>query len=136
MSLKGLLNVNEPGRICDIVESGNEFEVHPDFSWVDLPAGTTTADTYNSDGTVTKFDITALPGFAEHGYKVARQIAYSGIGEQLDMIFKEVQATGTISNTGAWATHIASVKAEIPKDNPAAVHAWNQAYWQAISGNV
>lgn len=136
MPLKGLLNINEPGRICEVVEAGNEFEVHPDFSWVDLPDGTTSEDTYNPDGTITKFDITSLPGFAENGYKVARQIAYNGLGEQLDMIFKELQATGTISNTGAWASHIASVKAAIPKDDPQAVHAWNIAHWESIQGNI
>lgn len=140
MPLRGLLHNSEPGRICDIVESGNEFEVHSDFWWVDLPDGTTTADTYNEDGSITKFDITKVPGFAEHGYRVARQIAYTGIGEQLDMIFKEIQSTGTISNTGAWASHVAAVKAAIPKDNPQAVQAWNEAYWEQMqakmAGNV
>jgi len=136
MALKGLLNTNEPGRICDIVEAGNEFEVHETFQWVDIPDGTTTADTYNPDGTITKFDILSQPGFAEHAYKVARTIAYTDVGNQMDMLFKELQATGTISNSGPWATHIASVKAAIPKDDPAAVLAWNQQYWQSMQGNV
>ena len=35
-------------------------------------------------------------------------------------------ATGTISNTGPWATHISTVKAAIPKDDPAAVLEWNR----------
>ena len=137
MALKGLVHPAEPGRICDIVEAGNEFEVHEDFSWIDLPDGTTTADKYDQEtGTVTKFDITALPGFAENAYRVARTIAYTEIGNQLDMLYKELKATGTISNSGPWATHIASVKATIPKDDPQAVHEWNMAYAARMQGNV
>jgi hypothetical protein len=136
MALRGLLSSQEPGRICDIVEAGNEFEVHENFTWVDIPDGTTTADKYNPDGTITKFDILSQPGFAENAYIVARTIAYTAIGNQLDMLFKELQATGTISNTGPWATHIASVKAAIPKDDPAAVLAWNQRQWEISQGNI
>jgi hypothetical protein len=136
MPLRGLLHSTEPGRICDIVEAGNEFEVHSDFQWVDIPDGATTADTYNEDGTITKFDITQVEGFAEHGYRVARQIAYSAIGDQMDMLFKELQATGTISNSGPWATHVASVKEAIPKDDPQAVQAWNVAYWEALQASL
>jgi hypothetical protein len=137
MALRGLITITEPGRICDIVEAGNEFEVHPNFQWVDIPDGTTTADKYNEDGSITKFDITQLDGFAEYGYKVARGIGYKSIGDQLDMIFKELQATGTISNVGPWATHVASIKAAIPKDDPEAVQAWNISHWQsATQGNI
>jgi hypothetical protein len=139
MALKGLIHSSEPGRICDIVNAGSEFEVHESFQWVDLPDGTTIQDTYNPDGTITKFDIVQQPGFAENAYRVARGIAYTDVGNQLDMLFKELQATGTISNTGPWATHIAGVKAAIPKDDPYAVHAWNVQYWesmQAQQGNV
>lgn len=137
MGLRGLIHIGEPGRICDVVEAGNEFEVHESFSWVDLPDGTTTADRYDQDtGQVTKFDITQLPGFAETAYRVARTIAYTEIGNQLDMLYKELRATGTISNTGPWASHVASVKAAIPKDDPQAVHEWNMAYAAQMQGNV
>lgn len=136
MTIRALIHSQEPGRICDIRPVGEEFEVHPDFVWVDVPDDTTTSDTRNPDGSITKFDITALPGFAENAYKVARTIAYTGIGEQLDMLFKELQVTGTISNTGPWATHIASVKEAIPKDDPQAVQQWNVQYWESLQGNV
>jgi hypothetical protein len=132
MGLKGLLHVQEPGRICEVRPEEEVFEVHDDFYWVDVPDGTTSHDTYNEDGTVVKFDITQQPGFAENAYRVARTIAYSDVGNQLDMLFKELQATGTISNTGPWATHIASVKAAIPKDDPQAVHEWNMQYWESM----
>lgn len=134
--LKALLHSQEPGRICDIVEPGNEFEVHENFYWVDVPDDTTTVDKYNEDGTITKFDPTQLPGFAETAYIIARGIAYKDPGAQLDMLYHELQTTGTISNTGPWATHISTVKANIPKDDPAAVLAWNQAQWAALQGNT
>jgi len=133
---RALIHTTEPGRICDVVDLGNEFEVHDNFLWVDVPDDTTTSDTYNEDGSITKFDITQVPGFAEHGYRVARGIGYKSIGDQLDMLFKELQATGTISNVGPWATHIASIKEAIPKDNPQAVHEWNQQYWQSLQANI
>lgn len=136
MTLRALINSIEPTRICDIRPVGEEFEVHTDFQWVDVPDGTTTHDTYNPDGTITKFDVLQVPGFAENAYKVARTIAYTGIGEQLDMLYKELQTTGTISNSGPWATHIASVKSIIPKDDPQAVHEWNMQHLASISGNV
>jgi hypothetical protein len=124
---KALLHSLEPGRICQIVDSGNEFEVAPSFSWVDVPDDTTYRDTWDTENNaVKKYNILEDPVFLAEGYKVARGIAYKPIGDQLDMIYKEVQANGTISNTGAWATHIANVKATIPKDDPAAVLAWNE----------
>lgn len=126
---KALLNSLEPGRVCDVVDIGKEFEVADTFTWVDCPDDTLTSHTYNATtGEFIPFNPLAQPGFAENGYKVARQIAYTEVGNQLDMLFKELQATGTISNVGPWATHIASVKAAIPKDDPAAVLAWNQQY--------
>ena len=132
---RALINSNEPGRICEVVDIGNEFEVHNAFSWIDVPDDTTTHDRYEN-GSVVKFNILELPGFADQGYKVARTIAYSSFGDQLDMLFKEIQATGTISNTGPWATHVAAVKAAIPKDDPAAVQQWNQQYWAQLQANI
>lgn len=134
--LRALLHTSEPGRICEIVAPGNEFDVHPNFFWVDVPDGTTTSDTYGEDGTVIKFDPVTMPGFAENAYKVARGIAYKSLGDQLDMLYKEVMATGTISNAGAWAEHITSVKTAIPKDDPQAVHEWNLAHWASIQANI
>jgi hypothetical protein len=134
---RALINSLEPGRICEIVEPGQEFEVHESFSWIDVPDDTTSIDRYNVDtGEIIKFDPVSIPGFAETGYAVARAIAYTDIGNQLDMLFKELKATGTISNTGPWATHITSVKAAIPKDDPQAVWEWNQQYYQQMLGNV
>ena len=125
---KALINSIEPGRICEVVDIGQEFEVAETFTWIDCPDDVITSHKYDSETKeFTAFDILTTPGFAENAYKVARSIAYTGIGDQLATIFKELQSTGSISSTGPWATHIATVKANIPKDDPAAVLAWNIA---------
>lgn len=129
---KALLNSLEPGRVCEVVDAGNEFEVADTFSWVDCPDDVTTSHTANNDGTFTPFDPLTLPGFVENGYKVARSIAYKSVGDQLDMLFKEIQANGAITTDGEWFTHITSVKAAIPKDDPAAVLAWNIQYLESL----
>lgn len=122
---RALINSLEPGRICEVKNLGEEFEVAESFTWIDCPDDITTQDKHDPEtGEFSKFDILADTGFAENGYKVARQIAYTSVGNQLDMLFKEIQATGSISATGPWAQHVASVKDAIPKDDPAAVIAW------------
>jgi len=134
---RALLNSLEPGRICEVVEIGKEFEVASSLTWIDCPDDTTTLHTYiESTGEFKPFDFLQMPGFISEGYKVARQIAYTSVGNQLDMLFKELQQTGTISSDGPWATHVAEVKATIPKDDPAAVLAWNIQHAQSLMGNV
>lgn len=132
---KALLHDSEPGRICQVVNPGDEFEVHPSFRWVDVPDDTTESDRWDLDNeTVIKYNLLDDPHFVEHGYKVARGIAYGSFGDQLDMIYKEIKANGSLSIDGAWVSHIDSVKATIPKDDPAAVMAWNQAYVEQMNG--
>jgi hypothetical protein len=134
---RALLNSLEPGRICEVVDRGKEFDVASSFTWIDCPDEVTTLHTYNeSTGEFIEFDFLQMPGFISEGYKVARQIAYTSVGNQLDMLFKELQATGTISSDGPWATQVAAVKAAIPKDDPAAVLAWNIQHAQSLMGNV
>lgn len=127
---RALISKIENYRICEIKDPGQEFEVTDDFFWTDVPDDTEHVDVYNQDGSITKFDPVAQPGFAENAYKVARAIAYKSVGEQMDMMFKELATTGTISPDGPWATHIATVKAEIPKDDPRAVYEYVQADFQ------
>ena len=129
---KALINLNELGRICEVVEPGQEFEVHEDFAWIDVPDDTTTADTYHNDGTITKFDPLTMPGFAENAYRIARSIAYTDVGNQLDMLYRELRDTGTISTDGEWFSHIQSIKTNIPKDDPAKVLEWNRTQWESM----
>lgn len=129
---RALISKIEEQRICDVVDVGNEFEVSPDFVWVDVPDDTTTADKFDlQTGRITKHDPVQTPGFAENGYKVARAIAYGSVGEQMDMMFKELQATGTLAPDGPWATHVSTVKSNIPKDDPYAVYEYVKADWEA-----
>lgn len=124
---RALISKLENYRICEVKEVGQEFDVTDDFFWTDVPDDTQTVDTYLETGEIKKFNPIEQPGFAENAYKVARAIAYKGMGEQLDMMFKELQETGSVSPDGPWATHVASVKAAIPKDDPQAVYDWIQA---------
>lgn len=130
---KALLHSAEIGRVCEVVESGQEFEVSSEFSWIDCPDDVISSHTYDPiTETFKAFDILTMPGFAENAYKIARSIAYTDVGNQLDMLYKEITATGSISINGPWMTHIATVKANIPKDDPAAVLAWNIAQTTTI----
>ena len=66
---RALLHSLEPGRICDIVNPGGEFEVHANFSWIDVPDDTTFADRWDPEtNTVIKFTPLADPAFVTNGY--------------------------------------------------------------------
>lgn len=133
---RALLHTLEPGRICDVVDTGAEFEVHPNFYWIDVPDDTTSSDRWDEETqTVKKWNPVTDPNFIENGYKVARGIMYGSLGDQLDMMYKEIQANGTLSPDGPWATHVANVKATLPKDDPQAIHDWNQAMVAASSSS-
>ncbi len=126
---KVLTNINEPGRVLEVVEPGKEFETHPDFIWVDCDNNNVTIEsTYtigeNGEYEWQEFNLVHMEVFQQQGYKIARMLAYQDVGEQLDMIYKELMATGTLSSTGDWATHITNVKNTIPKDDPQAVQQW------------
>lgn len=125
-----LTSKHEPGRICDITEQGEVYPVHKDYQWRYVEDDSvTTTDKWEFIGSgpevqVVKFDATTDPTFVAEGYKIARAIAYRDVGEQLDMLYREVRDTGSIDTTGEWFQHVASVKAAIPKDDPAAVLQW------------
>lgn len=121
---RALINSLEPGRVCDVVDVGSEFDVTDTFSWIDAPDDVTTGHIVREDGSFYLRTPLDDPHFIENGYKVARQIGYKSIGDQLDMIYKEIQTNGTISTDGPWAQHIQSIKTAIPKDDPAAVLDW------------
>jgi len=127
-----LISKIEIGRICEVKNEGEEFETTDDFYWVEVPDDTTNVDSYDEQAKkVVKFNPIEQPGFVENAYKVARTIAYKSIGDQLDMMFKELQETGSVSQDGPWATHIAKVKADIPKDNPQAVYDYVRADFES-----
>ena len=50
----------------------------------------------------------------QSNYAQQRRNAYPPIGDQLDMLYKDIVA-GKVDTTGTWATHIKSVKDANPK---------------------
>jgi hypothetical protein len=122
MMKKVLINNQEIGKICDVVEAGSEYAVHPDFQWINCEDDSVTMDyVYEENNGVYTFkefnvtDLESTPEAKEEAFKIEREIGYGSIGAQLDMIYKEVMANGSISSDGEWATYITNVKANIPK---------------------
>jgi hypothetical protein len=61
-----------------------------------------------------------------NGYSNARSNEYYAIVEQLDMLYKDIDAglLGELAKTGSWYNHIKGVKDANPKpDNPEALEA-------------
>ena len=56
-----------------------------------------------------------LPENFEMPYNIKRMHAYSRIEDQLDMLWHELNNTGSISKSGDWFNSIKSVKDEFPK---------------------
>jgi hypothetical protein len=48
-------------------------------------------------------------------FKESRRTAYGSIGDQLDLLFKELDANGSISKDGEWFQQIKEAKDSIPK---------------------
>jgi len=112
---------DERGIICDVVNPGEEFEVHEDLGpWKDCITPDVEASwTLHDDGTAT--DEWLADARSDAGvYKrfiFARTVSYGSIGEQLDMIYKDMK-----NGTTEWVDKVDAIKAEIPKvERPAEV---------------
>jgi hypothetical protein len=114
--MKSIL-IDVDNKVWDVVEPGEEFEVfdgEPTFlKWEECADDTVLRDMYKKDdGTY------ANPGvehaFTEQGqyarYVKNREIAYGSIGEQLDLMYKDL-----ISGTTLWKDKVESAKAVVPK---------------------
>jgi len=109
------------GYISEIRDPGEEYEIYngPDatIQWVDAPDNVTldwTLEWSPSAGQMVWCEREA----PHTDNMMARKVAYGDIGEQLDMIFHELEDTGTLSINGPWASHVASVKASIDPPPP------------------
>ena len=80
-------------KICDVVEPGQEFEVHKDLTWV--------------DGKVVKFVAATVP------YDRKRVSAYPSLGDFADAVYWEKK--GDDSKMTAWVAACAKVKSDHPK---------------------
>ena len=105
------------GWVQDIREPGEEFEIYngPDASiqWVDAPDEITLDWTLEWSPQQQQMIWVERDGPYTQDSE-ARRVAYGEIGEQLDMIFHEIQESGSISASGPWASHISTVKSMIP----------------------
>ena len=105
-------------RVIQIVNTeADQFEVHQGVFWTDCPDNTQSYFLLLPDGTFE--DPHALNrdefGNTVEPFYMQRMRGYASGGEQMDMIYRELMTTGTLSPTGPWASHITAVKAAIPK---------------------
>ena len=88
---------------------------HQWYGWINLEDGEVYSNLELLDETAT------MPTEEEVNAKIAeleviqdRQIAYGSIGEQLDLLYKDLVA-GNLDETGEWAKFIKNVKDSNPK---------------------
>tara|TARA_B100000029_G_C17253376_1_gene843603 strand:- start:362 stop:709 length:348 start_codon:yes stop_codon:yes gene_type:complete len=103
-------------RICQIVDAGEEFEVHKDFQWVDVADDTVdNADTYK-DGKVVKALTLAQSRALEDPLHVCieeRMENYPSLSDFADAYYWEKK--GDDSKMTAWVAACAKVKSDHPK---------------------
>lgn len=114
---RALIDSNN-SRVIQIVNIGEEFEVHNKLYWVDCPDN---ADTYYLyDPVELTFEDPHAASKDEFGnpvepFNMQRMRAYPPAGDQMDMLWKEIRKTGSISVNGDWFKSIQAVKNGIPK---------------------
>lgn len=138
---RALIDSNN-SRVLQVVNLGEEFEVHANLYWVDCPDD---ADTYYL------YDPEELTFEDPHGsskdefgnpvepFNMQRQRAYPPSGDQLDMLWREIRDNGSISTDGDWFRSIAAVKAAIPRPtnyDPADPVATTRTQWVAANGEI
>jgi len=129
-------------RVIQVVEVGEEFETAPALYWVDCPDDTKTYYLYDSEELTfedphagNKDDF----GNAVEPFSMQRMRGYPGSGDQMDMLWREIRDTGTISADGEWFQSILEVKTAIPKPenwNPADPIATTTTQWYSADGNL
>jgi hypothetical protein len=105
--------------VCQIIEQGEtEFETTDDFMWADCPDNCETPWAYDAE-TQEYTDPHAHHrdefGNPVEPFVMQRMRAYPPMGDQLDMLFKEIKNTGGISVDGEWFQSIQLVKDNVPK---------------------
>jgi len=116
--LYALISLNENGRICEIREEGKLFDVNPDgFKWISLIDDSIGTTTHRFDVDKNMFVEFQKDSSVKMRLNVARAIEYGTIGDQLDMIWKELNETGTLSKNGEWFNHVKRVKDNVTRDN-------------------
>lgn len=111
---RALIDTNN--RVLQVEDQ--DFEVHDGLYWVDCPDDT--GSYYIYDPVNLTFEDPHAHTKDEFGnpvepFTMQRIRAYPSIGDQLDMLYKELKTTGTISKDGAWFSAIAATKTLVPK---------------------
>jgi hypothetical protein len=114
--MKKALIDSKDNRVLQVVDE--EFEVHGSLFWVDCPDDTGTYYIYDPEELT--FEDPHAHTKDEFGnpvepFVMQRTRAYPPMGEQLDLLFKEIRDTGSISTDGAWFQSIQAVKEAVPK---------------------
>jgi len=116
--MKRALIERDTDRVVQIVNPGEEFDVHEGgLYWADCPDETQTFFKKLEDGTYEdphahmrdEFGNTVEPWIMQ------RMRAYAPLGEQMDMIYREIKEKGQITVDGPWFNHITEAKAATPK---------------------
>lgn len=105
-------------QIIDLSNGEVEFETAPDLIWKPCP---------NNCETGWKWDAPNESYIDPHAHSrdefgnpvepfvMQRMRAYPPMGDQMDMLFKEIRDTGTISADGQWFKSVQWVKDNVPK---------------------
>jgi len=129
-------------RVTQVVEQGEEFEVHKTLYWVGCPDDCDTYYLYDPEELT--FEDPHAASKDEFGnpvepFVMQRARAYPGGGDQMDMLWKEIRDTGTISADGEWFQSILAVKEGIPKPadyDPADPIATTKTQWYTADGQL
>jgi hypothetical protein len=106
-------------EVAQLVKSDEEtFETTSDFIWMDCPDNV--EDAWHYDPDTGEFIDPHAASKDEFGnpvepFTMQRMRAYPPMGDQMDMLFKEIAATGSISTNGEWFKSIQFVKTNVPK---------------------
>jgi len=93
-------------RICEIVSPGQEFEVAPALSWVDVADDTTDKDTYENGGVVHPVQPTALEVWEQQ-----MEFSDGAIPRWAEDIYDALSATSKGNVNSVTADKIAAKKA-------------------------
>ena len=115
--------IDNNNKVLQVEEQ--DFEVHEGLYWVNCPDDAMSGYTY--DPVNLTFEDPHAHTKDEFGnpvepFSMQRMRAYPGVGEQLDLLFKEIRDTGSISTDGAWFQAISAVKEMIPKPSDPSIN--------------
>ena len=114
--MKALVSTTENGRVLEVKEDENIFQVHESMQWITCPDDLDPKEyVYNYE--TDQFDYFIKETSLEIRKSVARRIGYLPLGDQLDMMYRDIKANGVLNNEGEWYKHVTKVKNDITEDN-------------------